>query len=112
MISPTIQLLRLKFKFSSAAERAQFFSFLKTCARSLSDDGTDIFIKRELVKLILKLASRLQNKSLIFTLSWYEYQALKFTFNTFEIPENQLLAQIAFGRIDQALPIGFGVMSE
>jgi hypothetical protein len=105
-----IQFFRLKFKFNSAAERAQFFSFLKTCARSLSDDGTDVFIKRELVKLIMKLASRLQNKSLLHTLNWYEYHALKFTFNTFEIPENQVLVRVAFGKIDQALPIGLGVI--
>lgn len=107
----TIENFRLKFAYTSKIERMQFCDFIEDCIEGLSDTGTDCFISRELRKFATKQRKKADtSNSLKVSLTWYELQAIIFVFGCFVVPDYQILAKVAFGKIDQALPAGFGAI--
>lgn len=107
----TLLQLKLSVKVNSSVELNHLMEFTKRCFRQLADDNIECFIKRELMKLIIKLSRKISTfkKHSTISINWFEYHALSYVFNHFEAPNELVLALVLWGKFSQALPVGLGI---
>lgn len=103
---------KLKYKFDNL-EAVQLIQYLSVCHGELSDEGLECFVKRDMGKFIHKLMKRRPSdtsKDFTMTMGWYEFQSIKYAYNTFaheSIFSAFPLVSPLIGKLDQLLPAGF-----